>query len=132
MHSMQGRDLVGRVVGPWRYPVKSMAGEAMAECEASWHGIAGDRRWAFVKPDAVQSGFPWLTLRQRPDMHHYRPSFVDPLQPDKSATVVRTPSGAELEVSNPALAVELGERIGTSLDVARFRPNIVVEAASGM
>src|SRR5690606_36924276 len=65
---------LGRVVGLWRYPVKSMAGEALAETEVSWFGFAGDRRWAFVRGGAVQSGFPWLTLRERADMAHYRPS----------------------------------------------------------
>jgi uncharacterized protein YcbX len=160
MHAMQVGDQVGRVIGLWRYPVKSMAGEAMSACDASWHGVTGDRRWAFVKPNAVQSGFPWLTLRERPDMHHYRSSFLDPTNPDKSATVVRTPSGAEFDVSDPAIAMELGaacvirqnrgifdtfplslitietiaqlgEWIGTSLGVARFRPNILVKARSG-
>ena len=40
---------VGRVVGLWRYPVKSMAAEALASVEVGWHGFAGDRRWAFVR-----------------------------------------------------------------------------------
>jgi hypothetical protein len=90
----------------WRYPVKSMGAENLAEVEVSWHGLAGDRRWAFIRNDAVQSGavqsgLPWLTLRERGDMSHYLPSFVEPARPDKSPT----------------------------LDVQRFRPNILVEAA---
>jgi uncharacterized protein len=98
---------VGRVVGLWRYPVKSMGGEELAEVEASWHGFAGDRRWAFIRNGAVQSGFPWLTLRDRGDMSHYRPSFVEPARPDKSPTVVRTPSGDVFDVADPALGAEL-------------------------
>jgi len=39
----------GIVSGLWRYPVKSMAGEAVASTEISWAGLAGDRRWAFVR-----------------------------------------------------------------------------------
>ena len=31
---------VGRVAGLWRYPVKSMAAEALEEVEVSWHGLA--------------------------------------------------------------------------------------------
>ena len=150
---------VGRVVGLWRYPVKSMAGEALAEVEVSWHGLAGDRRWAFIRNNVVQSGFPWLTLRVRGDMNHYRPSFVEPARPDKSPTVVRTPSGDTFDVADPALGAELGpgvrairqdrgifdtfplalittqtiawlgERVGAGLDVQRFRPNLLVEAA---
>jgi uncharacterized protein YcbX len=157
--SQKGRH-VGRVAGLWRYPVKSMAGEALAEVEVSWHGLAGDRRWAFVRNGLTQSGFPWLTLRERRDMGHYRPSFADPDRPDKSPTMVQTPSGATFDVADPALGAELcpdgvrvirqdrgvfdtlplslittqtvarlGETVGTRLEVQRFRPNILVEAA---
>ena len=99
--------LVGRVVGLWRYPVKSMGAEALPEVEVNWHGLAGDRRWAFVRSGVARSGFPWLTLRERGDLNHYLPSFVEPARPDKSATVVRTPSGATFDVADPALAAEL-------------------------
>lgn len=98
---------VGRVVGLWRYPVKSMAAEALTEVEVSWHGFAGDRRWAFIRNGMTQSGFPWLTIREREDMGHYRPSFVDPDRPDKSPTVVQTPDGAVFDVADPALGAAL-------------------------
>jgi len=152
--------VVGHVAGLWRYPVKSMAAEPLREVEVSWHGFSGDRRWAFIRDGVPQSGFPWLTLRERADLNHYHPSFVDPLQPDKSATLVRTPAGVTFDVTDPALAAELypqgvrvikqnvgifdtfplslvmtqtlarlGEMVGTPLDVARFRPNILMEAS---
>jgi uncharacterized protein len=160
MHVSQKCRHVGRVVGLWRYPVKSMRAEELAEVDVSWHGFAGDRRWAFVRNGVAQSGFPWLTLRERGDMNHYRPSLVEPGRPDKSPTVVRTPSGATFDVTDPALAAELcpngvrvirqdrgifdtfplslittqtisrlREAVGVPLDVGRFRPNILVEAA---
>ena len=47
---------IGRVVGLWRFPVKSMAPERLAEIDVSWHGFSGDRRWAFIRDEAVQSG----------------------------------------------------------------------------
>jgi uncharacterized protein YcbX len=137
-----------------------MAAEPLREVGVSWHGFSGDRRWAFVRDGVPQSGFPWLTLRERADLNHYHPSFVDPLQPDKSATLVRTPAGVTFDVTDPALAAELypqgvrvikqnvgifdtfplslvttqtlarlGEMVGTPLDVARFRPNILMEAS---
>lgn len=160
MHDSRNERPVGRVVGLWRYPVKSMGAEELAEVEVSWHGLAGDRRWAFVRNGAVQSGFPWLTLRERENMSHYRPSFVEPDRPDKSPTVVRTPAGDVFDVTDPALGAELspggvrvikqdrgifdtfplslittgtivrlGEMAGSQLDVRRFRPNLLVEAA---
>jgi uncharacterized protein len=160
VRNVDNRGPVGRVVGLWRYPVKSMAGEPLAEVEVSWHGFAGDRRWAFIREGVTQSGFPWLTLREREDMSHYLPSFVDPARPDQSPVIVRAPSGAKYDVMNTALAAELhplgarvikqnrgifdafplsvittqtiawlGEQFGARLDVQRFRPNIVIEAA---
>lgn len=98
---------VGQVVGLWRYPVKSMGAEPLDAVDVSWHGLDGDRRWAFVRDGQARSGFPWLTLRQCADMRDYRPAFVDPDRPDASATIVRTPSGAELDVVDPRLAAEL-------------------------
>jgi len=150
---------IGRIVGLWRYPVKSMGAEALEEVDVSWFGLAGDRRWAFVRQDAMQSGFPWLTLRERADLNHWRPSFTDPSRPDKSPIVVRAPSGAVMDLDDPALGsalypsgarlikqdrgafdtfplslittqtiARLGESVGTSLHVQRFRPNFLVDA----
>ena len=153
--------VVGRVAALWRYPVKSMAGEELDGVEVSWHGLAGDRRWAFVRDGQVRNGFPWLTIRERPEMAHYRPRFAEPDRPDASPTLVRTPSGRELDVACPALAAELGpgvhvikqnrgvfdtmplsllstqtlaglgRLVGTGLTAVRFRPNLVVDALGG-
>jgi uncharacterized protein YcbX len=149
---------VGRVVGLWRYPVKSMAGERLQDADVSWHGVAGDRRWAFVRDGRERSGFPWHTIRQQPEMLRYRPWFTDPDRPDASVTMVRTPGGTDVDVVDPALAAELGggvrlikqdrgifdtmplslmttqtvaglgALVGTELDVQRFRPNLLIDA----
>jgi uncharacterized protein len=151
--------VVGEVVGLWRYPVKSMAAEGLEGVDVSWHGLAGDRRWAFVRDGQVRSGFPWLTMRERPELAHYRPCFVEPDRPDASSTLVRTPSGRQLDVADPALAAELGQgvrvikqdrgvfdtmplsllttqtlavlgrMVGADLEAARFRPNLLVDAS---
>jgi uncharacterized protein YcbX len=60
--------LVGRVAAVLRYPVKSMAAEPVEDVDVSWHGLSGDRRWAFMRPDLPSNGFSWLTLRQRNDL----------------------------------------------------------------
>ncbi len=159
MHRSLKSRHVGRVLGLWRYPVKSMSSEELAQAEVSWHGLAGDRRWAFIRNSVVHSGCPWLTLRERGDLNHYRPSLVEPDRPDRSPTVVHTPSGGIFDVGDPSLSEELGpgvrvikqdrgifdtfplslittqtiaclgELVGVQLDVRRFRPNILVEAA---
>jgi uncharacterized protein YcbX len=96
--------LVGRVVALWRYPVKSMAAEAIPAADVSWHGLPGDRRWAFVRPGLESSSFPWLTIRERSDLWRFEPVFADPARPDASATQVRAPSGETFDVTSPALA----------------------------
>ena len=107
MHDPNLFQTVGRVVGLWRYPVKSMGAEALSAVDVNWHGLVGDRRWAFVRNGVPNSGFPWLTLRERRDMNRFQPYFADPAAPDKSPVIVRTPSGAEYDVTDPALGTEL-------------------------
>jgi uncharacterized protein len=56
--TLAAEPVVGRVAEVWRYPVKSMAGEWLAAADLSWQGLAGDRRWAFVRPGRSHTGFP--------------------------------------------------------------------------
>jgi uncharacterized protein len=130
--------------------------------DVSWHGLAGDRRWAFVREGLERSGFPWLTLRERSDLWSFRPSFADRAWPDRSSTLVTTPDGERFDVTDPALAARLGHgarvikqdrgvfdasplslvttqtiahvaaAVGRDLEVLRFRPNFVVDAATGV
>ena len=54
--------LVGRVDSLWRYPVKSMCGEELAEAYVGFSGVYGDRLYAF-RSSASPTGFPFLTGR---------------------------------------------------------------------
>jgi len=151
--------VVGRVTALFRYPVKSMAAEPLESADVGWNGLTGDRRWAFVRHGLEHSGFPWLTIRERPDMGQYQPRFVEADRPELSATIVRTPSGDEFDVVDQVLAAELGHgarvikqsrgvfdelplslittqtvaalgsMVDADLDIRRFRPNLVVEAS---
>jgi uncharacterized protein YcbX len=152
---------VGTVAELWRYPVKSMRGERLDAADVSWHGVAGDRRWAFVRPGLERSSFPWLTIRELPEMARFVPAFTEPGRPEESPTLVRTPEGEELDVTDPALAARLGDGVrlmkqqrgipdtaplsllttatiaglgdlvDARLDVRRFRPNLLVEPTGG-
>jgi MOSC domain-containing protein len=152
---------VGRVAGLWRYPVKSMAAEPLERVEVGWHGLAGDRRWGFVRAGQEHNGFPWLTIREHPELARYRPRLVDPAHPSAAEVRVQTPAGAELDIVDPALAAEFGDGVavmkldrgafdtlplalisrqtlagladlvGRELAIERFRPNILVDGATG-
>jgi len=152
---------LGRIAALYRYPVKSMAGEPLEAIEVGWNGFAGDRRWAFIRGGLVRSGFPWLTIRENPSMWKYEPYFVEIDNPDHSVTLVRTPSGEEMDITDPELAAELGHdstlirqdrgvfdafplslislqtiralsaTVGSDLEPRRFRPNIVIDATDG-
>ncbi len=102
---------VGSVAQLWRYPVKSMAAEALAQGAVSWGGLAGDRRWAFVRPDAEANGFPWQTIREAPVMCRYVPRLDDAARPDKSPITVVTPDGLSYDVADPTLAEEIGHGV---------------------
>src|SRR5215813_14568697 len=69
--------IVGKVDGPWRYPVKSMRGEELDEAFAGFSGIYGDRLFAF-KSSASPKGFPYLTAREQRRLLQYRPRFRHP------------------------------------------------------
>ena len=145
----------------FRYPVKSMGSESLERIDVGFHGFVGDRRWAFVRGGMERSGFPWLTIRERPEMWQYQPRFEQPDTPDTSTTIVRTPSGDDFDVVDPALASELGHDsrvikqsvgvfdtfplslittrtissiasiVGAELAERRFRPNLLIEATNG-
>jgi uncharacterized protein YcbX len=102
--------VVGRVAALWRYPVKSMAGEALKHVDVSWNGLAGDRRWAFTQDTLVgSSGFPWMTIREWPAMGLLRPWLVQPDQSDASPVMLTLPSSGEtVDITDPRVVTELG------------------------
>jgi uncharacterized protein YcbX len=55
---------LGKVVEVWRYPVKSMGGEVVAEARVDINGLAGDRHWAVIDGDVqeIRSAKRWPQL----------------------------------------------------------------------
>lgn len=53
-----------RVTGLFRYPVKSMQGEALAAADIGMAGLVGDRQWALVDVDTGLA----LTARRQPEL----------------------------------------------------------------
>jgi uncharacterized protein YcbX len=89
------------------YPVKSMAEYPVDGAFLNWHGLDGDRKYAFAQ-DGNASDFPWLTARQIPKMLHYAPYFVDPTDRPKSPIQVKTPDRVDLPLQSAELVESLG------------------------
>ena len=58
---------LGKVASLWRYPVKSMQGEELSECEVTAHGLLGDRVYALIdvadgKAASAKNPAKWPTL----------------------------------------------------------------------
>ncbi len=116
---------IGTVESLWRYPIKSMSGEAMTEVFMGFSGLYGDRCFAF-KNSSARKGFPYLNATVQQQMLRYRPQFryaeraakppnlteamsiapgVTPAnaEPNDLILDVVTPSGAVVAVDDPAL-----------------------------
>jgi hypothetical protein len=87
---------IGRVRSLFRYPVKSMAGVYLERASLGWHGIEGDRRFAFRRV-SERGGMPWLTASRFPRLVLYRP-FGSAAEDPSLPTHVRTPEGRELSL----------------------------------
>jgi hypothetical protein len=146
---------IGHVEAIFRYPVKSMAGVRLESAMLGWHGIENDRRLAFRRIQD-RGGFPWLTASKLPDLVRYTPmsdsaeipthvrtpegSKMETFGPELAAEVERRHGAAvqmmelrhgifdEAMVSVIASETvrEIAEASGTTPDVRRFRPNVVV------
>lgn len=90
---------VGIVNELYRYPVKAFAGETVPESWVGWHGLEGDRRFAFLKLDSKR-GFPWLTARDNPSLLQFQPHFVEVDNSQAATICVRTPDGDELPLDS--------------------------------
>ena len=133
--------IIGKIESLWRYPVKSMRGEALNEAFLGFAGVYGDRLFAFRSP-ARPSGFPYLTGREQTRMVLYRPHFRHPEKAEKPPNLaeadkiepgltpvyadatdlvvdVETPSGEVLSIDDPILIRKLEEGSENGLTLLR-------------
>src|SRR5215207_5670241 len=104
-----------------------MAGVHLDRVGLGWHGLKGDRRFAFRRL-VDQGGFPWLSASRLPQLLLYKP--VGQAQVDKDLpTHVRTPDGAELELESEDLRNEVSQRHGSPVQLMQIKHGIFDEAA---
>lgn len=117
---------LGRVTAVVRYPVKSMAGVPAESAVLGWHGLAGDRRFAFRRVDDI-GDFPWLTAIRLPELVLYHPQELDARRGVPLLMQVRTPAGVQRPLRSPELANEIAERVGSRVELMQLRHGIFDE-----
>jgi len=100
-----------------------MAGEPLARATLGFHGIEGDRRFAFRRA-AERGGMPWLTAGRLADLVRYQPVTRD----DEPPTHVRTPDGRELAIDGEELRAEIAKQHGAEVELMRLNHGIFDEA----
>ena len=120
--------IIGVVEAIFRYPVKSMRGQALASATLGWHGLEGDRRLALRRLDE-RSGFPWLTASKLPNLIQFTPLQRADGGCDALPTHVRTPEGDELPLFGEALAAEVERRYGAPVEMMELKHGIFDEAS---
>lgn len=121
-------ETLGHVRALTRYPVKSMAGVALESAFLGWHGLAGDRRFAFRRP-GVPGGMPLLSASRLPELLRYQPLAFDESSGEPLPARVRAPSGEEFDLRSEALAREISERLGSAVELLQFRNGLFDDGA---
>jgi len=118
---------IGTITGIYRYPVKSMAGQRLNTAQLGWHGLEGDRRFAFRRI-GVQTGFPWLSAGKLPKLIHYTPFNNEKEGMEQMPTHIRTPTSRELEIRSAELQQEIAEAYGSPVEMMQLDQGIFDEA----
>ena len=119
---------LGRISAIFRYPVKSMAGESLDAATLGWHGIEGDRRFAFWRLNE-KSNFPWLSASKLPELILYKPIGLDGNGAEPLPTHVRTPDGKEYELGSSELRDEISSLLGSDVELMNLKAGIFDEAS---
>ena len=147
-----------RVVGLWRYPVKSLAGEERDALDLDARGVEYDRAWAFVDPEGgIASGKTTRRFRKVPGLlrHRGRLDGDGPLVELADGRVARpgtdegdallasiVPPGWTLQperatphfdagaihLVTTATLATIGAALGEPVPPARLRPNLLIDA----
>jgi uncharacterized protein YcbX len=111
-----------------RYPVKSMAGIPTQSAFLGWHGLQGDRRFAFRRLNDV-SGFPWLSASALPELLLYQPLGLDEKTKEPAPTHVRTPEGLTLALASEELEQNISTKLSSPVELMKLKHGVFDEAS---
>lgn len=104
-----------------------MAGTATESAFLGWHGLDGDRRFAFRRV-GVDNGFPWLSASRVAELLLYHPFGLDESTGEPLPTHVRTPDGMNVELGSAELQSEIAARYGSGVELMKLKHGIFDEA----
>lgn len=116
--------LVGQVSEVWRYPVKSMAGEALPRSPIGAKGIWGDRGWA-VRDERVgeirgAKKIPAL-------MQCFARYAEEPGEGQIPNAIITLPNGTLIRTDAPDINERLSQVLGTTVTLWPLQPETAVE-----
>jgi uncharacterized protein YcbX len=126
---------VGTLAAIWRYPVKSLRGEALEEVFVDGDGLAGDRRHSLraLGDDRGRRGKDWRGKEDQ-RLHLFGDASAAIRDVERRGIAValneRGPNFDDSPVSVlfDAWLAELNAMLGRALEPLRFRPNLFVRA----
>jgi uncharacterized protein YcbX len=111
---------VGEVLELWRYPVKSMLGEALETAPLTRHGLLGDRMYGIVEAETGRVASAKNT-RKWPRLFDYAASYVgEPRSSEPSPPVrITFPDGRAVTTQQPDLNEVLSNELERELRLER-------------
>lgn len=111
---------IGRIAGLWRYPVKSLAGEALNSAAVETSGVVGDRAWVLKDRDTSEI----VNCKLIPALLTMGATYPAPPQSDAEPidAVVSLPDGREILTSNPYAAQAISAFAGRALELWPLQP----------
>lgn len=133
------------VAGLWRYPVKTLAGEALSTASVGPRGITGDRGVWVLGPEGVRTSrrhYRLLGLRGTLGAEQHALVNGHPWETAEALALVKEAAGADawLDTSDdrdrfdvlPLLVATDGAVAAFGRDVRRLRPNILIGGVDGL
>ena len=112
-----GEVVVGRVEEIWRYPVKSLGGERLAQVGIGARGVESDRLWALRGKDGkLGSGKNTRRFRRMSGLLGASARIAS-----DGRTLVRLDNGAEMEAGDPGSAAAFSALVGEELEFTAER-----------
>ncbi len=107
---------VGIVAGLWRYPVKSMLGEQVAELDVSEQGAVGDRAYALREMDTRHI----VSAKKFASLFDFRAKYEEEPVAGRFAPIsIRLPDGKTIHADDPAVSETISAILGRKVKMER-------------